>query len=132
MDPLKKIFGPQSKFSKLTHPHQKKKKIACPSYGNNIVFFSWLKPTPGPVTKESAFQCSDDAFDLKIRGNSIICGLRNGTVEIWDTITLEREMTLTDQHGSVHVDANESVVAGVSSDSTVCIWDRKTGQLKGI
>ena len=29
------------------------------------------------------------------------------------------------------VDANDNFVAGVSSDSTVCIWDRKTGELKG-
>ena len=29
------------------------------------------------------------------------------------------------------MDANENFVAGVSSDSTVCIWDRKTGELKG-
>jgi len=29
------------------------------------------------------------------------------------------------------VDANDDFVVGVSSDSTVCIWDRKTGELKG-
>merc|ERR1711953_1554489 len=93
---------------------------------------SWLKPCPGEVTRESAFQCSDDAFDMKIRGNSIICGLRNGTVEIWNALTLEKEMSLEDQEGSVQVDANDNVVAGVSSDSTVCVWDRKTGELKEV
>ena len=61
----------------------------------------------------------------------MVCGLRNGTVELWNINTLEKEMTLEDQEGSVQVDANDNVVAGVSSDSTVCIWDRKTGELKG-
>ena len=29
------------------------------------------------------------------------------------------------------MDANDDVVAGVSSDSTVCVWDRQSGALKG-
>ncbi len=32
-----------------------------------------------------------------------MCGLRNGTVEIWNVLTLEREMSLTEQEGSVQV-----------------------------
>ena len=37
-----------------------------------------------PPTRESAFQCSDDVYDIKICGDSILCGLRNGTIEIWN------------------------------------------------
>ncbi len=39
------------------------------------------------------------------RGNSIICGLRNGTVEIWNIRTLKKEMELLEQHGSVQVNS---------------------------
>ena len=31
----------------------------------------------------------------------------------------------------LQVDANDQIVVGVSSDSTVCVWDRLTGNLKG-
>ena len=64
----------------------------------------WLTPRYGmPGIKSSAFQCSDDAFDIKVRGESIICGLRNGTVELYNIHTLHREMSLEDQQGSVQV-----------------------------
>ena len=56
-----------------------------------------------PGIKSSAFQCSDDAFDIKIKGESIICGLRNGTVELYNIHTLERELSLEEQQGSVQV-----------------------------
>ena len=108
-------------------------------------------------TEESAFQCSDDVYDMKILHDAIVCGLRNGTVEIWNRKTLKREFSLEDQNGSVQVskvakdslrnfgsfscvnfllsflqvDANDQIVVGVSSDSTVCVWDRLTGTLKG-
>ena len=60
-----------------------------------------MKPLDAPETIETAFQCSEDVFDLKIRGDSILCGLRNGTVELFHVRTLTRELTLTDQEGSV-------------------------------
>ena len=64
----------------------------------------WISPQYGtPGIKPSAFQCSDDAFDIKIRGETIICGLRNGTVELYNIQTLERELSLVDQNGSVQV-----------------------------
>ena len=83
-------------------------------------------------TEESAFQCSDDVYDMKILHDAIVCGLRNGTVEIWNRKTLKKEFSLEDQNGSVQVDANDKIVVGVSSDSTVCVWDRSDGHLKGI
>ena len=61
---------------------------------------SWLTRQE---SHESAFQCSDDVYDAKIRGNSIVCGLRNGTIEIWNILTLKKEMELLEQHGSVQV-----------------------------
>ena len=64
-----------------------------------------------PETIETAFQCSDDVFDLKIRGDSILCGLRKGTVELFHVQTLEREMTLTHQEGSVQVKASYCVMS---------------------
>ena len=54
-------------------------------------------------TEESAFQCSDDVYDMKILHDAIVCGLRNGTVEIWNRKTLKREFSLEDQNGSVQV-----------------------------
>ena len=61
---------------------------------------SWLTRTDA---EESAFQCSDDVYDMKILHDAIICGLRNGTVEIWNKKTLKKELSLEDQHGSVQV-----------------------------
>ncbi len=29
------------------------------------------------------------------------------------------------------VDANDNIVVGVSSDSTVCVWSRSSGELRG-
>ena len=64
----------------------------------------WLSPQYGtPGIKPSAFQCSDDAFDIKIRGETIICGLRNGTVELYNIHTFKKELSLEDQNGSVQV-----------------------------
>ena len=82
-------------------------------------------------TQESAFQCSDDVYDIKICGDSILCGLRNGTIEIWNKDTLTKETELTEQQGEVQVAANEDVVVGISTDSTVCVWDRRSGKIKG-
>ena len=81
--------------------------------------------------RESAFQCSDDVYDIKICGDSILCGLRNGTIEIWNKDTLTKETELTEQRGEVQVAANEDVVVGISTDSTVCVWDRRSGKIKG-
>ena len=53
--------------------------------------------------EESAFQCSDDVYDMKILHDVIICGLRNGTIEIWNKKTLKKELSLEDQNGSVQV-----------------------------
>ena len=53
--------------------------------------------------EESAFQCSDDVYDMKILHDAIVCGLRNGTVEIWNRKTLKKEFSLEDQNGSVQV-----------------------------
>ena len=44
--------------------------------------------------------------DLKILHDVIICGLRNGTIEIWNKKTLKKELSLEDQHGSVQVSPN--------------------------
>ena len=63
-------------------------------------YSSWLTRDG---SHESAFQCSDDVYDAKIRGDSIVCGLRNGTIEIWNLLTLQKEMELTEQNGSVQV-----------------------------
>ena len=64
----------------------------------------WLSPTYGtPGIQPAAFQCSDDAFDIKIRGETIICGLRNGTVELYNIHNFQKELTLDDQNGSVQV-----------------------------
>ena len=65
-----------------------------------ISIFSWLTRQG---VEESAFQCSDDVYDMKILPDAIICGLRNGTVEIWNKKTLKKELTLDDQQGSVQV-----------------------------
>ncbi len=92
--------------------------------------FSWHGRLNSP-SRESAFQCSDDVYDVKIRGDSIVCGLRNGTIELWNKNTLKKEMELTEQQGEVQVEANEDVVVGISTDSTVCVWDRKTGRIRG-
>jgi len=83
-------------------------------------------------TEESAFQCSDDVYDMKILHDVIICGLRNGTIEIWNKKTLKKELSLEDQHGSVQVDGNDDIIVGVSSDSTICVWNRKTGDLREV
>ena len=53
--------------------------------------------------EEKAFQCLDDVFDMKIRGDSVICGLRNGTIEVWNKTSLAKELTLLEQEGSVQV-----------------------------
>ena len=68
----------------------------------NALFFniSWLTRQDA---EESAFQCSDDVYDMKILHDAIICGLRNGTVEIWNKKTLKKEFSLEDQQGSVQV-----------------------------
>ena len=59
--------------------------------------------------EEAAFQCSDDVYDMKICHDSIICGLRNGTVEIWNKRTMKKEFSLEEQQGSVLVDANDDI-----------------------
>ena len=43
---------------------------------------------------------------MKILHDVIICGLRNGTIEIWNKKTLKKELSLEDQHGSVQVSPN--------------------------
>ena len=40
-------------------------------------------------------------------------------------------MELTEQQGEVQVEANEDIVVGISTDSTVCIWDRQSGKIRG-
>ena len=40
---------------------------------------------------------------MKILHDVIICGLRNGTVEVWNKETLKRELSLEDQNGTVLV-----------------------------
>ena len=59
--------------------------------------------------EEAAFQCSDDVYDMKICHDSIICGLRNGTVEIWNKRTMKKEFSLEEQQGSVLVDADDNI-----------------------
>ena len=59
--------------------------------------------------EESAFQCTDDVYDMKICHDAIICGLRNGTVEIWNKRTMKKELSLEEQQGSVQVDANDKI-----------------------
>ena len=63
-------------------------------------FSSWMTRRD---VEESAFQCSDDVYDMKILHDAIVCGLRNGTVEIWNRKTLKKEFSLEDQNGSVQV-----------------------------
>ena len=92
--------------------------------------FSWHGRLSSP-SRESAFQCSDEVYDIKICNDSIICGLRNGTIEIWNKKTLTKEMELTEQQGEVQVEANEDIVVGISTDSTVCVWNRRSGKIKG-
>ena len=69
-------------------------------------FFSWMTRLDA---EEAAFQCSDDVYDMKICHDSIICGLRNGTVEIWNKRTMKKEFSLEEQQGSVLVDANDDI-----------------------
>jgi len=45
---------------------------------------------------------------------------------------MKKEFSLEEQQGSVLVDANDDIVVGVSSDSTVCVWDRRNGKLKEV
>ena len=97
---------------------------------NSTRLISWLGRL-SPPSRESAFQCSDDVYDIKICRDSIICGLRNGTIEIWNRNTLTKEMELSEQQGEVQVEANDDIVVGVSTDSTVCIWERSSGKIKG-
>ena len=40
-------------------------------------------------------------------------------------------MELTEQQGEVQVEANEDIVVGISTDSTVCIWNRHSGIIRG-
>ena len=40
-------------------------------------------------------------------------------------------MELTEQQGEVQVEANENIVVGVSADSTVCVWNRQSGKIRG-
>ena len=61
----------------------------------------------GDGHSERHFQCSDDPFDVKIRGDAIVCGLRNGDVELWDRRTLERKAMLREQQGSVQVNKKQ-------------------------
>ena len=73
----------------------------------------WLSPTYGtPGIQPAAFQCSDDAFDIKIRGETIICGLRNGTVELYNIHNFQKELTLDDQNGSVQVSLSTLALFG--------------------
>lgn len=73
----------------------------------------WLSPTYGtPGIQPAAFQCSDDAFDIKIRGETIICGLRNGTVELYNIHNFQKELTLDDQNGSVQVSLSSLALFG--------------------
>ena len=71
-----------------------------------ISFSSWMTRLDA---EEAAFQCSDDVYDMKICHDSIICGLRNGTVEIWNKRTMKKEFSLEEQQGSVLVDANDDI-----------------------
>ena len=32
---------------------------------------------------------------------------------------------------SFQVDGNDDIIVGVSSDSTICVWNRKSGDLRG-
>ena len=73
---------------------------------DSVTIFSWMTRLDA---EESAFQCSDDVYDMKICHESVICGLRNGTVEIWNTRTMKKELSLEEQQGSVQVDANEKI-----------------------
>ena len=69
-----------------------------------FLFYRWLSPQYGTEgIRPAAFQCSDDAFDIKLRGDSIVCGLRNGTVELYNIHTFKRELSLEEQNGSVQV-----------------------------
>ena len=77
----------------------------CSSYFV-ISFSSWMTRLDA---EEAAFQCSDDVYDMKICHDSIICGLRNGTVEIWNKRTMKKEFSLEEQQGSVLVDANDDI-----------------------
>ena len=71
---------------------------------NVCIFYRWLSPQYGtPGIRPAAFQCSDDAFDIKLRGDSIVCGLRKGTVELYNIHTFNREHSLEEQNGSVQV-----------------------------
>ena len=70
---------------------------------SSLTFFFILSWLTRQDAEESAFQCSDDVYDMKILHDVIICGLRNGTVEIWNKKTLKKELSLEDQNGSVQV-----------------------------
>ena len=80
----------------------------------NVIIFSWMTRLDA---EESAFQCSDDVYDMKICHESVICGLRNGTVEIWNTRTMKKELSLEEQQGSVQVDANEKIGTYITFES---------------
>ena len=95
-------------------------------------FSSWMTRRD---VEESAFQCSDDVYDMKILHDAIVCGLRNGTVEIWNRKTLKKEFSLEDQNGSVQVHTvlenhRKSLIfttlrakrATIISNSCNCIW----------
>ena len=56
--------------------------------------------------EDKAFQCGADVFDLKIRDNQAICGLRNGSIEVWDLDTNSRVLKMEDQMGNVQVRRN--------------------------
>ena len=84
----------------------------------NVTIFSWMTRLDA---EESAFQCSDDVYDMKICHESVICGLRNGTVEIWNTRTMKKELSLEEQQGSVQVDANEKIGTYINTISYISI-----------
>ena len=90
---LQSFFAPQFHLQSIVKDCSRR--LTKSSY-----FSSWMTRRD---VEESAFQCSDDVYDMKILHDAIVCGLRNGTVEIWNRKTLKKEFSLEDQNGSVQV-----------------------------
>jgi hypothetical protein len=76
-----------------------------------------------------------DLFCLttSLTNNTLYCGLRWGTIQVWSTVTNTHLQTLEGHTGPVHdlVSGKDGTVYSASGDTTVRIWSGKDGSHLG-
>ncbi|CAH1784778.1 unnamed protein product [Owenia fusiformis] len=75
-------------------------------------------------------ETSKGVYCLQYDDNKIVSGLRDNTIKIWDSQTLECTQVLTGHTGSVLcLQYDDNIIISGSSDSTIRVWSVKTGEM---